>query len=116
MRVVGLILLNFYHQDSVENVYELIAEYEHFFKHPFSDDESDLRNATPSDMHFALQARVRRNGASPLVSIRQSPILAQSVVWPGWASEHSCGRPQLHDERARTETGHAPGFLMRLIR
>jgi hypothetical protein len=79
MGVDGLILLNFYHQDSVENVNELIAEYEHFFKHPFS----DLRNATPSDMHFALQARVRRNGASPLVSIRQSPILAQSVVWPG---------------------------------
>ncbi len=52
-----------------------------------------------------------------------TPILAQFVIWPGRASAHRCGHPQLHCERARAETGPATGFLtaiqwvlMRLIR
>jgi hypothetical protein len=43
MRVDGLILLNFYHQDGVELVYDMIVGYKQFFKHLFS----DLRTVTP---------------------------------------------------------------------
>jgi hypothetical protein len=43
MGVDGLILLNYHHQDGVEKVYELVDEYQEFFKHLFS----DVRIATP---------------------------------------------------------------------
>ncbi len=97
-------------------MYELIAEHNPIFKHHYS----DLRIASPPDMHIAKQARTRKwraplaflvlfDGSWCNQSMRPSPILAWCLLWPGRASVHHCRRPALRTCTVQSERAHGNG-------